>query len=371
LAVVTGNEDPLKEDTSIAWDKLSTGAGTLVFLMGVANLPGIVARLLANGRDRETPAAVIQWGTLPLQVTVTGTLADIEARVARAGITNPAVFVVGDVVRLREKLNWFEAKPLFGKKVLITRTREQAGALAKAIAALGGEPWEFPTIQVLPPADWTPVDLAIERLGAYDWIVFTSVNGVRFFFGRLKEHDKDVRALGRARIGAIGPKTQAALERYGLRVDAVPELYRAEEVAAALRERILPGAKVLLPRADIARKFLAEALAELGAEVTEVAVYRTVPVAKDAAPVRRALEKGEIDVVTFTSSSTVRNFVSLVGPAEAAALLGGCVVASIGPVTSSTARAYGIQVDVEAGRYTVDGLVEAICGYFTGGHTLA
>ncbi|MGQ9497243.1 MAG: uroporphyrinogen-III C-methyltransferase [Desulfotomaculales bacterium] len=367
LAVVTGNEDPLKDDTSIAWDKLSTGAGTLVFLMGVANLPGIVARLLANGRDRETPAAVIQWGTLPLQVTVTGTLADIGAKVARAGITNPAVFVVGDVVRLREKLNWFEAKPLFGKKVLITRTREQAGELAKAITALGGEPWEFPTIQILPPVDWTPVDVAIEHLGAYDWIIFTSVNGVRFFFGRLKQHDKDVRALGRACIGAIGPKTQAALERYGLRVDAVPELYRAEEVAATLRERMAPGAKVLLPRADIARKLLAEALAELGAEVTEVAVYRTVPVAKDAAPVRRALDRGEIDVVTFTSSSTVHNFVSLVGPGEAAALLAGCVVASIGPITSRTARAYGIRVDVEAERYTIDGLVEAICGYFGGG----
>lgn len=371
VAIVTGNEDPLKEESSIAWDKLSTGAGTLVFLMGVANLPGIVARLIANGRGRETPAAVIQWGTLARQVTVTGTLADIETRVAEAGITNPAVLVVGDVVKLRGRLNWFETKPLFGKRVLITRTREQAGALAEAIAALGGEPWEFPTIRVLPPENWDAVDGALQRLDTYDWVIFTSANGVRFFLARLKELGRDVRAFGPARLCAIGPKTQAALERAGLSVDTVPELYRAEAIAAALRDRILPGSRVLLPRADIARKVLAEALKGIGAEVTEVAVYRTVPVTEDAAPVREALEKGEIDVVTFTSSSTVRNFVSLLGPADAPSLLNRCLVASIGPVTSQAARDCGIRVDVEAKQYTIEGLVEAISTHMTGGRILA
>ncbi|MEW5762310.1 MAG: uroporphyrinogen-III C-methyltransferase [Bacillota bacterium] len=372
VAIVTGNEDPRKDKTSIAWDKLSTGAGTLVFLMGVANLPGIVGRLIAGGRSPETPAAVIRWGTLPGQVTVCGTLADIEARVAAAGITNPAVLVVGDVVKLRARLNWFETRPLFGKRVLVTRTREQAGVLAEAVAALGGEPREFPTIQVLPPEDWTPVDRAIANLGTFNWVVFTSANGVRFFIERLKGCGRDVRAFGAARLCAIGPKTRAALEQRGLLVDAVPEVYRAEAVAEVLSGRMRQGDKVLLPRADIARKELAEGLARLGAEVTEVAVYRTVPVVQEVELLQEALRKGEIDIVTFTSSSTVRNFVALVGPAEAPALLARCVVATIGPVTSATARECGLRVDVEAARYTIEGLVEAICTYVTGGgHTLA
>jgi len=364
LAIITGNEDPEKEDSSIAWDKIATSAGTLVFLMGMANLPKITAHLVENGRSPETPVALVRWGTRPEQRTLTGTLADIGEKAARTSFKNPAVIVVGEVVRLRDTLNWYEKRPLFGKRVLVTRSREQASALSEAIEALGGEPLEFPTIRVVPPDDFSPMDRAIEEIENFNWIIFTSVNGVHSFFRRLLGHQKDIRRLHSAQLCAIGPKTKGMLESYGLLVDYVPGEYRAEQIVEGLKDRMKAGERVLLPRADIARKVLPDALQQMGAMVTEVPAYKTVMAEGDVAPVRDMLQNGEIQVITFTSSSTVRNFVKMLATPDLNALLQGVTVACIGPVTADTARELGVKVNIIAKEYTINGLVQAILEHF-------
>jgi len=360
LAIITGNEDPLKKDSRIAWDKIATGTDTLIFLMGMANLQEITQRLINSGRSPRTPVALIRWGTLPKQRALTGTLADIHEKAKCSGFANPAVIIVGDVVSLREKLKWFENKPLFGKKILVTRTREQAQALSEKIEALGGEPLEFPTISIAEPEDYAPLDQAIIELKNFSWVVFTSVNGVISFFRRLHRHRKDIRELHNAKLCAIGPKTREALEKYGLMVEYVPSEYRAEEIAAGLRGKLAPGQRVLLPRAAGARKALPEALSKTGAIVTEVAAYRTIPAGDSGVILKEMLERGEIDLVTFTSSSTVRNFVEMVGSLFLNSLQRKFAVACIGPVTAGTARELGLKVDVVAEEYTIKGLVEAI-----------
>jgi len=364
LAVITGNEDPTKENPGIAWDKIATGAGTLVFLMGMANLPAIVRRLVENGRSPQTPAALVRRGAGPEQQTLTGTLEDICEKAKLAEFKNPAVIIVGDVVSLREKLNWFEKKPLFGKRVLVTRSREQASALSAAIEEAGGEALEFPVIRVVEPEDYGPLDRTISNLKTYDWVIFTSVNGVQAFFRRLRHHRKDVRELHQARLCAIGPKTGEALENYGLLVETVPEKYRAEEIIEVLRDRIGGGTKILLPRADIARKVLPEALRQMGADVTEVTAYRTVAGDGDSSRIREMLARGEIHLITFTSSSTIRNLVKMLNAPDLQALLKNVVVACIGPVTAGTARELGLKVDVVAEEYTIEGLVRSLLGYY-------
>ncbi|SHK11737.1 uroporphyrinogen-III synthase [Desulforamulus aeronauticus DSM 10349] len=364
FAIVTGNEDPTKDDSSIAWDKIATGAGTLLFLMGMGNLPGICARLIEYGRSPQTPVALIRWGTRPEQRTLTGTLDDICQKATAAGFKNPAVIVVGEVVNLRDKLAWFENRPLFGKRIIVTRSREQASVLSSAIEALGGEPWEFPTISIVPPEDFTALDSAINDVRSYRWLIFTSVNGVKMFFDRMRKNRKDIRDLSDVRLCAIGPRTREELEQRGLLVDYVPGEYRAEEIVEGLKGKVLPGDRVLLPRADIARKMLPQALEEMGAIVQDVVAYHTVLGDGDATAIREALADGTINVVTFTSSSTVRNFVKLVGEGTAPELLAKTSVASIGPITSTTARELGLRVDIEAKEYTIDGLVQAIMDHF-------
>lgn len=365
LAIITGNEDPLKEGSSIAWDKISTGAGTLVFLMGMANLPHIARRLVDSGRPPETPVALVSWGTRPEQRTLVGTLEDISEKAVTARFQNPTVIVVGEVVTLRDKLSWFENKPLFGKRVLVTRSREQASTLSEAIEELGGEPLEFPTIKVTEPADYGPLDQAINEINTYAWVIFTSVNGVWSFFHRLRYQGKDVRELFGAKLCAIGPKTREALESFCLKVDYVPGEYRAEEIIRELNGKLAPGERVLLPRADIARKILPEALREMGANVNEVTAYRTVAGCERGDGVREMLERKEIQVVTFTSSSTVRNFVDMINAPDPASLLDGATVACIGPITADTARELGLKVDVLASEYTIEGLVQAILSHFS------
>lgn len=364
LAIITGNEDPLKEDSDIAWDKISTGAGTLVFLMGMSNLNLITRRLVENGRSARTPVALIRWGTRPEQRTLVGTLGDICQKSAKAGFQNPAIIIVGEVVSLREKLNWFENKPLFGKRILVTRSREQASALSEEIEALGGEPLEFPTIGVADPEDYGPLDRAIEELGKYNWVVFTSVNGVKFFFKRLQFHNKDIRQLYQARLCAIGPKTREALVNYGLLADFIPEEYRAEEIVKGLRGKVMPGDSVLLPRADIARRVLPEALNKMGADVAEATAYRTVMGSGDSRLILKMIEEKQIDLVTFTSSSTVRNFVKMLDTPDLKRLLEGIAIACIGPITADTVREMGFTVNVVARDYTIKGLLEAILEYF-------
>ncbi|MHB8917892.1 MAG: uroporphyrinogen-III C-methyltransferase, partial [Desulfocucumaceae bacterium] len=337
FAVVTGNEDPEKEGSGIDWESISTGASTLVFLMGMGNIWSITASLIRHGRPAETPAAVIRWGTTASQRTLVGNLENIAERAAAEGFANPSVIVVGEVVGLREKLKWFEKKPLFGKVVLVTRSREQASALSRAIGELGGRAVEFPTISIADPEDFGPLDRAVASAPGYGWIIFTSVNGVRYFFDRLFKSGGDIRDLRGVNICAIGPRTRESLAGYGIRVEYMPSEYRAEEIVEGLKGKILPGDTILLPRADIARKALADLLRDLGAEVDEVAAYRTVSGGGRREEILSMIGQGLIDIITFTSSSTVKNFVGMMGEG-AFPLPVGVKVASIGPVTSETAR---------------------------------
>ncbi len=364
VAFITGHEDPDKASSSIDWASLARGIGTLVFLMGVKNLPRIVERLTANGRDSATPVALVRWGTTARQQTVSGTLADIVEKVAAAGLKAPAIIVVGEVVGLRESMKWFEHRPLLGRRIVVTRAREQASDLVERLTRMGADCMECPTIEVVPPADWTPLDAAIDRLPDYHWLVFTSVNGVRFFFDRLFERGLDVRALHHLRTAVIGPATRDALRGFGINSDIVPESYRAESVVSAFADTDVAGSRILLPRAELARPVLPVELTRMGAEVDEITVYRTVPVAGQADTLIPLLENGDIDMVTFTSSSTVTNFIDMLPPESRSSLMAGVAVASIGPVTTETATALGVTVTVTADTYTIPGLCDAIRGFF-------
>ena len=364
LAFVTGHEDPHKKESGIDWEALSRGIGTLVFFMGVKNLPDITQKLIANGRSPDTPVAVIRWGTMPAQQTVSGTLDDIAERAKAAGLKAPAIIVVGEVVRLRENLNWFEFRPLLGKRIVVTRAREQASDLVKRLADLGAECLEFPTIEVVDADDTEPLDEAINKLSAYDWIVFTSVNGVKYFFGRLFKTGRDVRALHHLQTAAIGPVTAEKLLSCGFNSDIVPENYRAEAVVEAFRAQDLKGKKILLPRAAAARPVLPVELRKLGAEVTEVTAYRTRQVADNAALLIEELANHRIDLITFTSSSTVKNFKALLPSDNFQELIEGVTLASIGPITTDTAAELGFNVRITAEAYTIPGLCDAILSYY-------
>jgi uroporphyrinogen III methyltransferase/synthase len=359
FAVVTGHEDPTKPESSLCWEQLATGVGTIVFLMGLTNLESIVRRLMEHGRPVDTPVAVIRWGTWTRQQTLTGTLRNIAAKVREAGFRPPAVIVVGGVVGMRETLRWWDNRPLFGKRVLVTRSREQAGSLSALLLEYGAEPVEVPVLEIAPPESYDPLDGAIGRLSGYDWVVFTSANGVKAFMGRLEALGLDVRALAGPRLAAIGPATAQELRGYHLKVDLVPPEYVAEEVVAALLSTGVAGRRVLLPRADLARDLLAVELEKAGALVDNVMAYRTVPAAGDLARLRERLSAGEIDVVTFTSSSTVRYLLAGLGD-DGASLLTRPLVACIGPITAKTARELGLRVDVVAAEHTIPGLVEAL-----------
>ncbi|TYT76173.1 uroporphyrinogen-III C-methyltransferase [Desulfobotulus mexicanus] len=363
LAFVTGHEDPTKEDSRIDWEALSRGIGTLVFYMGVKNLPLITKQLLKYGRNPETPVALIRWGSTSQQQTVTGTLATIEEEVRRVGLKAPAIIVVGEVVELRSTLAWFEKeRPLLGRRILVTRAREQASDLIAQLTQLGAHCIEMPTIRVVPPEDMSDMDAAIDRLGEYDWLVFTSVNGVKYFFKRLFDRGLDVRALHRVKTACIGPVTAERLLDYGIRCDILPENYRAESVVDAFRKEKMSGVRVLLPRAAEARSVLPDSLREMGAHMDEVTAYVTLPVKDQAEELIALLEKEGADMVTFTSSSTVKNFRSLIPDEHFGNLIQKLKVASIGPITSDTARELGFHVDTEALEYTIPGLVQAICG---------
>ena len=364
LAFITGNEDPSKEDTSIEWDKVSTGCGTIVFYMGMANLPHIVEKLTTYGRSPETPVAIVRWGTRPEQQTVTGILSNIVEKAKQAKMGHPAIIVVGGVVALREKLSWFERKPLFGKRILVTRSRSQASVLAEKVEDLGGEPFEFPTIEITAPEDFGPMDDAINDIESYDWLLLTSVNGVQSLMNRMRQLKKDIRCLGGTKIVAIGPKTREEIEQYGVFCEFMPEEFVAEAIIEMFKGQELNGKKVLLARADIARKVLPDTLKSMGASVNEVTAYRTVMGSGNTDQLIRLLHEKRIHVLTFTSSSTVKNFVKIIGPDNVSKLLDGVMVASIGPITSTRARELGLKVDVEAAEYTIDGLIQAILEFY-------
>ena len=339
----------------IDWNKIGN-AETLVIFMGLTTFAQIAAEIMARGRSAETPAIAVRWGTRPDQETVTGTLATLPRLILERGLKPPATIIVGEVVKLREKLNWYERLPLFGRRIVVTRAHDQAETLAGALRALGADAIEMPAIEIVPAADWGPLDGAIADLGSYDWLIFTSANGVRYFVERLDRSRQDLRAL-RARICAIGDTTRSTLALLHLKVDLMGEEFVAESLVKAFSGIDLEGKRVLLPRAAVARDILPRKLRERGACVDVVEAYRVV------APEGLAKQAGEIfsgprepDWITFTSSSTVQNFVRVAG-AEA---LRGVKVASIGPVTSATAKKLGLEVSVQAKVYTSDGLVASI-----------
>jgi len=361
VTFITGHEDPTKAESALDWAKLA-GVGTLVVYMGVKRLPQTVERLVANGLSPETPAALVRWGTMPQQETVTGTLADIVER--GAAIQPPAVLVVGEVVGLREKLQWFEGRPLFGRCVLVTRSRPQVSGLRTRLTELGAEAIEMPTIRIEPPDSYAPLDAAIGRLLEYGVLVFTSANGVDAFFGRLALAGKDSRALPPI-VAAIGPATAERLAEHGVRADCQPATFTGEALAEALAEQHdLADVSVLLPRAAEAPPTVVDALREAGAAVDEVAAYQTLVGAEPDTETVERLMGGGVDLVTFTSSSTVRGFAAALGRERLPALPASVRFASIGPVTSVTARELGLTVAVEAAEHTIPGLVEAILHLF-------
>lgn len=360
VAIVTGHEEPTKNESSVNWEKISTATGTIIFLMGIANIQLIKEKLIENGRAKDTPAAVIRLGTRVEQKTVVGTIADIDQKVTEAGITSPAIIIVGEVVTLRDELMWFEKKPLFGKRILVTRARSQASDLVNTIHEMGGEAVEFPVIKIVPPKDSTEYNDNVENLGVFDWTIFTSVNGVKSFFSKLKEKKIDLRSMSKAKIVAIGPKTAELLEEKGLMVDVLPEEYRAEGILEALEKEIKPGQKILLPRAEIAREILPEKLREKDLEVVEINAYETKVDAENKDEIVNMLKDGSINVITFTSSSTVKNFVNSLKNENLEELLEEVILASIGPITTKTAEDLGLKINVTAKEYTIAGLLEAI-----------
>jgi len=364
LAFVTGHEDPLKSSSKIDWQALATGIGTLVFFMGVKNLPNIVEQLTQHGMSAETLVGLVRWGTTTRQLTVTGTLANIVQRANDAKLKAPAIIVVGDVVGLRDSMQWFEKKPLMGKRIVVTRARQQASDLVSELQAAGADCLECPTIQIQAPASWQALDLAIDKLTEYHWIVFTSVNGVRFFFKRLFERGKDVRALHHIRTACIGPVTAERLAGFGLSCDILPDTYRAESVVAAFENQDVEAQNILLPRAKEARPILPETLTALGARVDEIAVYQTQTAQDNVAVLLDGLAAGNIDWITFTSSSTVKNFKQLIPESDFERLLDAVKIACIGPITADTAKELGFEVDVIAETYTIPGLVDALITYY-------
>lgn len=370
VAFVTGHEDPTKAHAGVAWDKLATGAGTLVVFMGSARLREITDRLIGHGRPAETPAALIRWGTRAEQRTVVAPLVEIAERARSARMQPPALLVVGEVVRLRPALGWFEAKPLFGRRIVVARSREEPSALTEILEDHGAEVLELPSIRTLPPEDWRPLDAAIARLSAYRWLFFTSATAVAGFWGRLAVARRDARALAQLRVGAVGVGTAEALRTRGLHADVCVASYRAEAVERTLAGAGVVGTAVLFPGGIGAREALPALLERQGARVDVVPTFRTVLVEWEGETLATQLAEGRIDAVAFTSSSTVTNFVEALGTEEPAALLHRTTVACIGPQTGEAARRAGLPVHIQPTESSLPAFEEALLGHFlkeTGG----
>lgn len=345
---------------ALDWASLA-GRQTLVVFMGLTTLADISSQLRAAGRSAETPAAAIRWGTRGDQQTVAGTLADLPEKIARHKLKPPALVVIGEVVGLRQRLNWFETLPLFGQSIVVTRAAEQACETSSRLRGLGAHVIEIPTIAFEPPGSLEPIDRAIEKLDSYDWLVFTSANGVRYFIERLDASCRDLRSV-QAALCAIGPATAEALAKLHFKVDLTPDEFVAESVADAFRGLPLAGKRILLPRAETAREFLPEALRSAGATVDVVPVYRAVLAEESRRVAERIWNNAKApDWITVTSSSTVTNLAQLVSIDR----LRASQIASIGPITSRTARDLGLAVAIEASPYTTDGLIDALVSYLS------
>ncbi len=369
FAVVPGYEDVTKKGSSIDWTKLATGVGTIVFLMTVKNLPTVCERLIENGRDPGTPVAVIRWGTRPEQTTLESTLKNISQLVRERDVRPPAVMIIGDVVRLRKSLRWYEKKPLFGQRILVTR--EHADSFGR-LADLGAEIFEFPTIEVVPPSDWKALDDAIEKIESYNWLIFTSANGVKYFFRRFFDRDRDIRDMKGLKICTVGSRTASVVRTYGMKVDLIPESFSAEGLIEAFcsdrgtpgTEQGLRGIRMLLPRAEIAREVFPEKVREAGGEIDVVPAYRTVKPELHGKRLKRFLKEKKVTIATFTSAATFNNFVSIMDE-EAGTLLKDIIVAVIGPVTAHAVTKAGLRVHIMAESATIESLVGKIIEWVT------
>ncbi|MFN0071730.1 MAG: uroporphyrinogen-III C-methyltransferase [Chloroflexota bacterium] len=359
FTVLTGHEDPSKPESAHHWPEIANGADTLIVLMGVEQMGEIVDRLLACGRPADQPAAIVQWGTTPRQVTVSGTLNTIVAKAQSQSVKPPAILIVGEVAALRDELSWFDRLPLFGLRILVTRSREQSSTLVQRLREQGAAPIELPAIDIQPVDDLAALDATMEALDTLDWIIFTSANGVRATMDRMVSTGRDARNLAGVRICAIGPVTARALQRYGLRADLIPEKFISTEIVRAFSELDIKGARLALFRSDIAPDAIVADLRALGASVESITSYQTVPVEHRAKELRDLLDHDAIDVLTFTSSSTVRNFLSAAGD-ERRQLAQRIPCVCIGPVTANAAREQGLQVAAVATEYTVDGLLATL-----------
>ena len=362
VTFVTGHEDPSDASgAAVDWSALARAGGTIVLYMGVTRLPAIASALAAGGMPGDTPAAAVQWGTYPRQRTAVATLATLADEIVRSGLRPPVISVIGPVVSLREEIAWFERRPLFARRIVVTRAQSQAGTITQRLAAAGADVIEMPAsrIESLDPA---PLRRALARLGDYAFVIFTSQNGVRIFWDELRALGRDARALAGARIAAVGPATADALLECGLAVDVAPERFVAEALLDELRGiGELPGARVLYAAAAGARETLEQGLRELGAAVDRVELYRSAPDGAGAAELRDRLLDGGADLVTFTSASSVTNFVVAVGLDAASR----APAASIGPITTRAAREAGLRVEIEASHSTIGGLVDAIIAHYS------
>ncbi len=368
VAFLTGHEDPTKENSNIDWSKLATGAGTLVIYMGIKNLPIIVSNLITHGRDPKTPVAVVRWASTPEQRSVVGTLETIADVVKDAGITPPSLIIVGEVVKLKETVDWYEKRPLFGRKIIVTRTREQASELVAGLEEAGANCLEYSTINIEPVANYDVLDSELERLNEYHWILFTSLNGVKYFFDRLYAKGMDARDMKGPDIAVVGKSTADYLLTYGLNADLIPGIFTGEGLAESLLDQGVEGRNILIPRAQQAREILPETLRGAGAQVTVAPVYQNVPPQGRKEALRAELEAGEVDMITFTSSSTVRNFLTMVDAEDQEdlkRLLTGVRIAAIGPITAKTVTDNGLRVDIQPQEYTIPAMVDAIVQEFS------
>jgi uroporphyrinogen III methyltransferase/synthase len=361
VMVITGHEDPTKEESQVDWASVAKFFGTRVVLMGVERIGTIADELMRHGAAPETPVAMVRWGTTGKQQTIQGTLATIAGVAAKAEFKPPAVTVIGEVVRLREKLNWFERRPLFGKRIVVTRSREQSSELVRQLADLGADVLEIPTIRIEPPKKIAPLREAIAGIGVYDWLVFTSPNGVDAFFRAFFARYKDIRGIAAVKIATIGAVTAQKIGELHLEVDLQPEEFTTEALLAEFKKSVsCENLKMLLPRADLADERLARGLEDLGAIVDDLDAYQTVPDTEDRNGHRARLLSEGADLVTFTSSSTVINFCNLLDVPGLCAKFPQMRFASIGPQTSQAARDKGLEIAVEAKVHTIPGLVDAI-----------
>ncbi len=364
VTFLTGHEDADKGEPGIVWDTLAPGSGTLVFFMGVARLPEIVENLVRCGRPLNTPIAVVQWGTYGKQDVVTGTLESILKEVQSNPIGSPAITVVGEVVKLRDKLRWFENRPLFGKRIVVTRPRQQVEEFRAQLSGLGAEVIPFPTIEIRPPDSWKPLDQAIRRVHQYDWLIFTSINGVHHFFSRYRTLERDIRDLKGVRLAAIGPATERALRDLDLIVEVLPEEFKAEGLVESLKGKVLKGSRILIVRAKVARDVLPVELSKQGAQVDIAEAYQSVVPSISRDGLEQIFAERPVDMIVFTSSSTVSNLAEILRPKPIAEFLGQTVVAAIGPITTRTAEEHGLHVLVQPKQYNISSLVTAILDFY-------